>query len=121
MYLGEPLSKLVLTLPILQIVILMSKLHHCPEWCQINVGSVQNAGRELHREQILRSTLKLSTCLCTFHVIFVVWLSKQGIIGSAISEKPMEFLQNELTNWRIFQRLLCGVWTEGMSVFCVAK
>ena len=99
----------------------MSKLHHCQEWCQINVGSVQNAGRELHREPILRSTLKLSTCLCTFRVIFVVWLLKQGIIGSAISEKPMEFLQNELTNWRIFQRLLCGVWTEGMSVFCVAK
>ena len=115
------LTRLVLTLPILQIVILMSKLHHSREWCQTNVGSVQIAGRELHREPILRSTLKLSTWICTFRVIFVVWLSKQGTIGSAISEKPMEFLQNELTNSRIFQRLSCGVWTEGMSVFCVAK
>ena len=32
----------------------------------------------------------------------------------------MEFLQNELTN-AIFQRPLCGVWTEGMSVICVLK
>ena len=110
----------VLTLPLLQIVILMSKLRHSQDRCQTNVGSVRNAGRELHRELISRSTLKLSTCLCIFRVTFAVWLSKLGITGSAISEKPMEFLQNELTN-AIFQRPLCGVWTEGMSVFCVAK